>query len=102
MPLTAPKPAKHPRDANRRPYFLWDEDLTLDAFRARLVDPDPDVRAYYLGKLMRQARPDDVFAFVTLREIKAVFPLVLRYLGRRRDYWTWMLGQGKSLPGGAA
>jgi hypothetical protein len=44
----------------------------------RLADPDPEVRAYYLGKLMRQAKPDDVFTFVTLREIKALFPLAAR------------------------
>jgi hypothetical protein len=33
-------------DANGRPYFLWDEDLTIDRFRARLMDPDLEVRAY--------------------------------------------------------
>ena len=50
-------------DADGRPYFLWDCDLKLDEFRERLADPDPDVRAYHLGKLMRQAKPDDVFTF---------------------------------------
>jgi hypothetical protein len=35
----------------------------LEEFRERLRDPDPAVRAYYLGKLMRQAKPDDVFTF---------------------------------------
>jgi hypothetical protein len=79
-------------DAKGRPYFLWDEDLTIDAFRSRLRDPDPEVRAYYLGKLMRQAKPDDVFTFVTLAEITELFPLVARYLGRSRDFWTWLLG----------
>lgn len=57
-------------------------------FRSRLADPDPEVRAHYLGKLMRQAKPDDVFTFVTLAEITALFPLVDRYLGRSRDFWT--------------
>lgn len=36
------------------------------ALRAGLRDPDPDVRAYLVGKLMRQAKPDDVFLFVRL------------------------------------
>lgn len=85
-------------DAKGRPYFLWDEDLTIDVFRARLRDPDPEVRAYYLAKLMRQAKPDDVFTFVTLAEITALFPLVARYLGRSRDFWTWLLGCWKALP----
>jgi len=80
--------ASRPLDAKGRPYFLWDEDLTIDVFRARLRDPDPEVRAYCLGKLMRQAKPDDVFTFVTLAEITALFPLVNRYLGRSRDFWT--------------
>jgi hypothetical protein len=35
-------------DAKGRPYFLWDEDTTLDVFRARLADPDPWVHAYGL------------------------------------------------------
>jgi hypothetical protein len=85
-------------DANGRPYFLWDEDLTIDKFRARLVDPDVEVRAYYVGKLMRQAKPDDVFTFVTLGEIKSLFPLVVRYLGRSREFWTWLLGRWNALP----
>lgn len=99
MSLLAPTPPDRLVDAKGRPYFLWDEDLTLDMFRARLANPDPEVRAYYLGKLMRQAKPDDVFTFVTLGEIKALFPLAVRYLGRSRDFWTWLLGCWKALPG---
>jgi hypothetical protein len=99
MFLLAPTPPDRLVDAKGRPYFLWDEDLTLDMFRARLADPDPEVRAYYLGKLMRQAKPDDVFTFVTLGEIKALFPLAVRYLGRSREFWTWLLGCWKALPG---
>jgi hypothetical protein len=76
-----------------------DEDLTLDAFRSRLADPDPEVRAYYLGKLMRQAKPDDVFTFSTLREIRELFPLLVRYLGRTRAFWIWVLEQWKVVPG---
>lgn len=98
MSLLAPTPADRMVDANGRPYFLWDEDLTIDSFRARLADPDIEVRAYYVGKLMRQAKPDDVFTFVTLREIKNLFPFLARYLGRSRDFWTWLLGRWNALP----
>ena len=101
MSLLAPTPPDRLVDAKGRPYFLWDEDLTIDAFRSRLRESDPEVRAYYLGKLMRQARPDDVFTFVTHAEITALFPLVARYLGRSRDFWTWLLGCWKALPSAA-
>ena len=36
-------------DTARRPYFLWDVDLTLERFDALLRDPDADTRAYALG-----------------------------------------------------
>jgi hypothetical protein len=48
-------------DAQGRPYFLWDCDITLERFKEKLADPDPEPRAYFMGKLMRQAKPDDVF-----------------------------------------
>ena len=68
VPILAPTPPERMLDAKGRPYFLWDEDITLDVFRARLTDPE--VRAYDLGKLMRQVKPDDGFTFVTLCEIR--------------------------------
>ena len=80
-------------DSRGRPYFLWDVDMTLESFEAALRDPDPDVRAYLVGKLMRQAKPDDVFSFVTLPEIAALWPLLRRYLGRSAEFWTWLLDQ---------
>jgi hypothetical protein len=80
-------------DAQGRPYFLWDSDMTLERFRELLRDPDERVRAYYVGKLMRQAKPDDVFEFVTLADIGASWPNLERYLGRKRAFWAWLLGE---------
>jgi hypothetical protein len=48
------------------------------------------VRAYNLGKLMRQAKPDDVSTFVMLREIEEQLAAVEPYLGRRRPFWLWL------------
>ena len=96
MSVLAPTPPERMVDAKGRPYFLWDEDITLDVFRSRLLDPDPEVRAYYLGKLMRQATPDDVFSFATLRDIRELFPL----FGRTREFWIWALDHWKVVPRG--
>ena len=101
MSVLAPTPAARLVDAQGRPYFLWDGDMTLDMFRVRLRDPDPDVRAYFLGKLMRQAKPDDVFSFVTLSEIEAQLPAVERYLGKTRDFWIWLLDRWRAPTRGA-
>ena len=83
-------PPERLTDRRNRPYFLWDCDLTLDEFRAGLADSDPEVRAYLVGKLMRQAKPDDVFLFVGPRDIRALWPSLARYLGRSRAFWTWL------------
>ena len=67
--MLCPTPSERLLDQQGRPYFLWDVDMSLDAFRRGLADPDPEVRAYLAAKLMRQAKPDDVFLFLDLREI---------------------------------
>jgi len=91
MSVLATTPPERMLDPQGRPYFLWDLDLSLEAFEARLQDPDPEVRGYFLGKLMRQAKPDDVFSFVTVDEIRAQLPVVDRYLGSTREFWHWLL-----------
>jgi hypothetical protein len=97
MPLLATTPLDKLCDPQGRPYFLWDLDMTLAEFRATLLDPDEDVRAYFTGKLMRQAKPDDVFTFVNRREIRALWPKLNRYLGRKREFWTWILSTWERL-----
>lgn len=79
-------------DARRRPYFLWDCDVTLEQFQANLEHLERDVRGYWIAKLMRQARPDDVFQFVTRAAIEEHWDVVQRHLGSSRDFWTWLLG----------
>jgi hypothetical protein len=77
-------------DAGGRPYFLWDVNMTIDEFRARLAIPDESLRAYFIAKLMRQAKPDDVFSFVTPAEILGAWALVEHQLGRSCAIWTWL------------
>ncbi|MBM4059619.1 MAG: hypothetical protein FJ265_00770 [Planctomycetes bacterium] len=86
-----PTPPERLVDQAGRPYFLWDSDLTLADFVRRLAESPPDGRAYLVGKLMRQARPDDVFTFVGVDEIVALWPRLLRYLGKQRPFWSWLL-----------
>ncbi len=86
-----PTPPDKLVDAAGRPYFLWDSDMTLADFEQRLRTEPREGRAYLVGKLMRQARPDDVFSFVTVDEIVELWPALFRYLGRKREFWQWLL-----------
>lgn len=43
-----PTPPDRLVDQHGRPYFLWDMDITLADFQARLADEDEVVRLYFL------------------------------------------------------
>jgi hypothetical protein len=98
MSPLAPTPAERLVDAQGRPYFLWDMDVTLEAFLERLRGGPPEETAYLLGKLLRQAKPDDALAFVEPAEIARRWSEVERYLGRSRPFWRWLLGEWGHLP----
>ena len=84
-------PEERMLDSRGRPYFLWDLNIELKQFKSMLQDPDEDIRAYMLGKLMRQAKPDDVFQFVELKEISNNWKKTEKHLGKTREFWRWLL-----------
>lgn len=85
-------------DGAGRPYFLWDCELSLPEFLGRLASEDIEDRTYWLGKLMRQAKPDDVFTFVRPERIAAEWPQLQRHLGRTRPFWDWLLRAWNLIP----
>lgn len=80
-------------DQRGRPYFLWDVDLTLAQFLKLLRSSDGTVRAYWVGKLMRQAKPDDALTYVRADEMEALWTGIEPYLGDKREFWKWFLEQ---------
>jgi hypothetical protein len=90
-PMLCQTPPELLTDARGRPYFLWDVEMTIDEFRQGLADPDPAVRGYLYGKLMRQAKPDDVFLFVRLGAIRQSWSFIEKHLGEKKEFWRWLL-----------
>lgn len=95
-----PTPPDQLTDPQGRPYFLWDLDMTLEEFKARLEDPDPVVRGYFAGKVMRQAKPDDALQFLTAETMRTLWPHIEPYLGKKREFWSWLLDRWKALEDG--
>ena len=87
--MLAPTPPDRLCDATGHPYFLWDCGMTLEDFERAIRSPDREARAYHLGRLMRQAKPDDVFTFVSLRDIHDLWPLAVRLEG----FKDWLIGR---------
>lgn len=78
------------------PYFLWDEPLTLRELHERLQSSEEE-RIRLLGKIMREAREPDVWRFTTPREVSQRWEALERQLGKRRDFWIFLLNQWRKL-----
>jgi len=79
-------------DPNGRPYFFWDEDVSVAELRAALKPGgDEHARLRLLGKLLREARDMDVWRFVTPPEVAAALPALGRRLGRRQRFWEFLI-----------
>lgn len=74
-----------------RPYFLWNEDLSIDELRQRLSGAGEQERLRLMAILLREARDIDVWEFVTPTAVAKVFPQIRHRLGRRREFWQWLL-----------
>lgn len=79
-------------DPSAVPYFLWDDPMTVAEFRARLTSSTKGEQARLLGKLLREARDPDVWKFVSPAEVVAKWATLSPHLGRRREFWQFLLG----------
>jgi hypothetical protein len=75
------------------PYFTWDAPLTVREIRERLRSaPEPE-RFRLLGKILREARDPDVWAFTDPLFVSRNWEKLAPFLGRRRAFWRWLLDQ---------
>ena len=82
-------------DPEVRPWFLWDEDLTVAALRGILADPDHPRWTEIASKVMREARDDEVWTFLTPRVVATRYSAIAPRLGRRRAFWDYLLDAWK-------
>lgn len=74
-----------------RPYFLWDEDISIDELRTALAGGDPVARDRLFGKMLREARDLDVWSFVTPADVAEALPRLRRRIGRRYSFWSFLI-----------
>lgn len=77
------------------PYFTWDAPLTVAQIRTILLIGAEGERLRLLGKILREARDTDVWAFTTPSFVSHNWRKLRPYLGRRRAFWEWLLGRWK-------
>jgi hypothetical protein len=76
---------------DKRPYFLWDEDISIGELRIALRTGREDERLRLMGKMLREARDIDVWHFVRPEEVARALPALGRRLGRRRAFWEFLI-----------
>lgn len=78
-------------DPEAQPYFIWDRAITCRELREVLQAEDPEVRALWMGRVMREARYQDVFRLLRLADVLALLPRIEPHLGRMRAFWIWLI-----------
>lgn len=84
-------------DPGAVPYFLWDDPMTVSELRAALQRARGTERLRLLGRILREARDNDVWRFTTPAEVAASWPELERHLGRQREFWRFLLGRWQEL-----
>lgn len=75
-------------DDTSRPYFLWWTNTTVGQLKEYLASSDPEERACWMGSPPAEGQH---LLFVTPDEIREIWPRLIRYLGRWRQMWAWLL-----------
>jgi hypothetical protein len=78
-------------DPEATPYFLWDEPMTVRELRLRLRTASAPERFRLLAKVLREARDTEVWHFTTPSEVAGAWPQLAHRLGRRRQFWAFLL-----------
>ena len=82
-------------EEEKRPYFFWDEDLSIRELKTLLREGDRETRLYYAAKVMREARYEDVWRFLSLRDATECWEAMGPRLGRMTGLWAFLFSVWK-------
>lgn len=77
--------------------FAWDRPETAESLRQRLAASSGSDWLRTAAWLMREARVEQVWQFLTLRQVADAFPQLSSMLGKRRPVWAHLLRSAHEL-----
>jgi len=77
--------------------FAWDRPETAESLQRRLATSSGAEWLRTAAWLMREARVEQVWQFLTLRQVADNFPQLRPMLGRRRPVWEHLLRSAHEL-----
>ena len=60
----------------KRPYFIWDYDLTEKDVHRLLKEGNEHTRGWLIARILESAKLNDVWKYLTLKEILQIFPIL--------------------------
>ena len=78
------------QDVTNRPDFLWDEPLSRDDLKKRLAGEDEKENLYYAAKIMREARFEEVWEYLSTDFLAAHWDKLRERLGRKKGFWEFI------------
>ena len=79
------------------PYFSWDRKITVAEIRAELAATSGAEWDRLTSWIMREAAFPDVWEFVSPQEVAERLPHLSPFLGRKRDFWQYIIRQWHEL-----
>ncbi|MBN1900940.1 hypothetical protein JW926_06390 [Candidatus Sumerlaeota bacterium] len=86
------KEFQHTIEEEKFPSFCWDRNWTVSEIRRRLRDSKQWDRDLLMAWIMRESPISEVWDYLTPVEVADSFPRIQRFLGRRRDFWNYIIG----------
>lgn len=74
------------------PYFTWDAPVRNAEIRAALRHGSTGERLHWMARILREARYDDIWAYLSLRaDVLPNWEQLRPRLGRRRAMWEFLI-----------
>jgi len=77
-------------EATDRPDFLWDEPTTRSDLKQLLSGGDEEARLYYVAKIMREARFEEVWDYLSPAFLASHWEKLRWRLGRKTKFWEFI------------
>ena len=73
-----------------RPDFLWDEALSRDDLKKLLGSENEEERFYYAAKILREARFEEVWDYLSPAFLASHWEKLRSRLGRKKKFWEFL------------
>ena len=77
--------------------FAWDRDESPESLRARLAAASSEQWLELAAWILREARVNEVWEFLHPQDVAACFRALEPRLGRRRDFWSYLITTWREL-----